>query len=93
MLSGLFRVEFGLGSQRHNVVSSLHPGLSGEEKVPRDCFKFRSTAGLLLSGGGDVEHGFCLYPLEMTDKAGSWVQAASEDGLSVSSSFAAFKLE
>lgn len=56
-------------------------------------FKFRSTAGLLLSGGGDVEHCFCLYPLEMTDKAGSWVQAASEDGLSVPFSFSAFKLE
>lgn len=69
MLSGLFRVEFGLGSQRHNAVSSLHPGLSGEEKVPRDCFKFRSTAGLLLSGGRAVGHCFCFYPLEMTD---SW---------------------
>lgn len=54
VLSGLFHVEFGLGSQRHNAVSSLelHPGLSAEEKVPQDCFKFRSTAGLLISGDG-----------------------------------------
>lgn len=88
-------IQPGLGSQRHNAVSSLelHPGLSGEEKVPQHRFKFRRTAGLLLSGGGDVGHNFCLYPLEMTDKVGCWVQAASEDGLSVPSSFPAFKLE
>lgn len=71
----------------------LHPGLSGGEKVPQHRFKFRRTAGLLLSGDGDVGHNFCLYLLEMTDKVGCWVQAALEDGLSVPSSFPAFKLE